>query len=205
MIHFVKLWVLTCFISVFYMDVVFIDILTKNSRNITLYLFRWMQKQKKNWQKRWNPPRMNLRCTQWTRKQSQFYGSFENKVYVSVWREALLVLFYCYHFTYCSYEEVRLINTRMLHTVNCCTPLFLCLSVEVLVPAVRDLSLTSGIATAVLVLSLPRGHGFKGRGRGGRMGRGGVRGGRGMMKGFGPSGRERPKDGPMNGFAPMRY
>lgn len=55
------------------------------------------------------------------------------------------------------------------------------------------------------MLSLPRGHGFKGRGRGGRMGRGGMRGGWGMMKGFGPPGRDRPKDGPMNGFTPMRY
>ncbi|KAI3363717.1 hypothetical protein L3Q82_001333 [Scortum barcoo] len=51
------------------------------------------------------------------------------------------------------------------------------------------------------------GRGFKGRGRGGRMSRGGgMRGGRGMMKGFGPPGhgRGRPKDGGMNGFAPMR-
>lgn len=56
------------------------------------------------------------------------------------------------------------------------------------------------------MLSLLRGRGFKSRGRGGRMGRGSMRGGRGMMKGFGPPGhwRGRPKDGPMNGFAPMR-
>lgn len=53
---------------------------------------------------------------------------------------------------------------------------------------------------------LHRGRGFKGRGRGGRMNRGGMRGGRSMMKVFGPPGhgRGRPKDGPMNGFAPMR-
>lgn len=52
-----------------------------------------------------------------------------------------------------------------------------------------------------------RGHGFKGRGRGGRLHRGNMRGGRGMMKGFGPPapGRGRPRNGPMNGFAPMRY
>lgn len=52
-----------------------------------------------------------------------------------------------------------------------------------------------------------RGRGFRGRGRGGSMSRGGMRGGRGMMKGFGPPGRGRgrPKDGPMNGFGPMRY
>lgn len=39
------------------------------------------------------------------------------------------------------------------------------------------------------------------------MSRGGMRGGRGMMKGFGPPGhgRGRPKDGGMNGFVPMRY
>lgn len=93
----------------------------------------------------------------------------------------------------------------MVHSVNCCTLLFLRLSVELLVTAVRELRLTSGVATAVPVLSLLRGHGFKGRGRGGRMGRGGMRGGRGMMKGFGPPGRDRLKDGAMNGFAPMRY
>lgn len=45
---------------------------------------------------------------------------------------------------------------------------------------------------------------LRGRGRGGRMSRGG---GRGMMQGFGPPGhgRGRPKDGPMNGCGPMRY
>lgn len=39
------------------------------------------------------------------------------------------------------------------------------------------------------------------------MSRGGLRGGRGMMKGFGPPGhgRGRMKDGVMNGLAPMRY
>ena len=39
------------------------------------------------------------------------------------------------------------------------------------------------------------------------MNRGGMRGGRGMIKGFGPPGhgRGRGKDGAMNGFAPMRY
>lgn len=54
---------------------------------------------------------------------------------------------------------------------------------------------------------LLRGRGFRGRGRGGRMSRGVMRGGRGMMKGFGPPGhgRGRLKDGAMNGFAPMRY
>lgn len=52
-----------------------------------------------------------------------------------------------------------------------------------------------------------RGRGVKGRGRGGWMSRGGLRGGRGMMKGFGPPGhgRGRMKDGAMNGLAPMRY
>ncbi|XP_018528137.1 splicing factor 3B subunit 4 isoform X2 [Lates calcarifer] len=51
-----------------------------------------------------------------------------------------------------------------------------------------------------------RGRGVKGRGRGGWMSRGGLRGGRGMMKGFGPPGhgRGRMKDGAMNGLAPMR-
>lgn len=51
-----------------------------------------------------------------------------------------------------------------------------------------------------------RGRGFRGRGRGGHMGRGGMRGGRGMMKLFGPPGRERGrgKDGATNGFGPMR-
>nr|XP_043905598.1 DNA-binding protein K10 isoform X3 [Solea senegalensis] len=51
-----------------------------------------------------------------------------------------------------------------------------------------------------------RGRGFKGRGRGGWMNRGGMRGGRGMMKGFGPpgAGRGGRKDGAMNGFAPRR-
>lgn len=61
---------------------------------------------------------------------------------------------------------------------------------------------------AVFLISLLlRGRGFKGRGRGGRMSRGGMRGGRGMMKGFGPPGhgRGRLRDGTMNGFAPMRY
>ncbi len=56
-----------------------------------------------------------------------------------------------------------------------------------------------------MCFNLLRGRGFKGRGRGGRMSRGGMRGGRGMMKGFGPPGRGPQKDGPMNGFAPMRY
>ncbi|XP_020488536.2 actin nucleation-promoting factor WAS isoform X1 [Labrus bergylta] len=58
-------------------------------------------------------------------------------------------------------------------------------------------------ATAVMD-NKARGRGF--RGRGGRMSRGGMRGGRGMMKGFGPPGHERGrlKHGPMNGFAPMR-
>lgn len=39
------------------------------------------------------------------------------------------------------------------------------------------------------------------------MGRGSMRGGRGLMKGYGPPGhgRGRPKDAPMNGFAPIRY
>lgn len=39
------------------------------------------------------------------------------------------------------------------------------------------------------------------------MSRGGMRGGRGMIKGFGPPGygRGRGKDGAMNGYAPMRY
>lgn len=39
------------------------------------------------------------------------------------------------------------------------------------------------------------------------MSRGGMRGGRGMVKGFGPPGRGRGrgKDGAMNGFGPMRY
>ncbi|XP_031437675.1 uncharacterized protein si:ch211-51e12.7 isoform X2 [Clupea harengus] len=48
--------------------------------------------------------------------------------------------------------------------------------------------------------------GVKGRGRGCRMGRG-WRGGRGMMKAFGPPGRGRGRghDGLMNGFGPMRY
>lgn len=52
-----------------------------------------------------------------------------------------------------------------------------------------------------------RGRGFKGRGRGGRMSRGGMRGGRGTVKAFGPAGRGRGrgKDGAMNGFGPMRY
>ncbi|XP_031437680.1 collagen alpha-3(IV) chain isoform X6 [Clupea harengus] len=47
--------------------------------------------------------------------------------------------------------------------------------------------------------------GVKGRGRGCRMGRG-WRGGRGMMKAFGPPGRGRGRghDGLMNGFGPMR-
>ncbi|XP_069577792.1 histidine-rich glycoprotein isoform X2 [Brachyistius frenatus] len=51
-----------------------------------------------------------------------------------------------------------------------------------------------------------RGRGFKGRVRGGRMSRGGMRGGRGMMKGFGPPGhgRGRAKDGGMNGLGPVR-
>ncbi|XP_029281641.1 cleavage and polyadenylation specificity factor subunit 6 isoform X2 [Cottoperca gobio] len=51
-----------------------------------------------------------------------------------------------------------------------------------------------------------RGHGFKSRGRGGRMSRGAMFGGRGMMKGFGPPGywRGQGKDGAMNGFSPMR-
>ncbi|KAK9531494.1 hypothetical protein VZT92_010916 [Zoarces viviparus] len=51
-----------------------------------------------------------------------------------------------------------------------------------------------------------RGHSFKSRGRGGQMSRGGMRGGRGMMKGFDPPGygSGRAKDGAMNGFAPMR-
>ncbi|KAM7367842.1 hypothetical protein PAMP_014113 [Pampus punctatissimus] len=49
-----------------------------------------------------------------------------------------------------------------------------------------------------------RGRGFRGRGRGVWMSRGGMRGG--MIKGFGPPGhgRGRGKDGAMNGFAPMR-
>ncbi|XP_036066537.1 basic proline-rich protein isoform X1 [Oryzias melastigma] len=51
-----------------------------------------------------------------------------------------------------------------------------------------------------------RGRGFRGHGRGGRMGRGSMRGGRGMIKGFGPPGRGRGRgmDGAMNGFGPMR-
>ncbi|XP_011489948.1 wiskott-Aldrich syndrome protein homolog isoform X2 [Oryzias latipes] len=51
-----------------------------------------------------------------------------------------------------------------------------------------------------------RGHGFRGRGRGGRMGRGSMRGGRGVIKGFGPPGRGRGrgKDGAVNGFGSMR-
>ncbi|RVE55840.1 hypothetical protein OJAV_G00230100 [Oryzias javanicus] len=51
-----------------------------------------------------------------------------------------------------------------------------------------------------------RGRGFRGHGRGGRMGRGSMRGGRGMMKGFGPPGRGRGRgmDGAMNGFGSMR-
>ncbi|XP_062267883.1 uncharacterized protein si:ch211-51e12.7 isoform X1 [Platichthys flesus] len=51
-----------------------------------------------------------------------------------------------------------------------------------------------------------RGRGFRGRGRGGRMSRGVMRGGRSIMKGFGPPGhgRGRMKDGGMNGFEPMR-
>lgn len=48
---------------------------------------------------------------------------------------------------------------------------------------------------------------LRGRGRGGRTSRGGMRGGRGMMQGFGPPGhgRGRPEDGPMNRCGPMRY
>ncbi|XP_034384057.1 basic salivary proline-rich protein 3 [Cyclopterus lumpus] len=51
-----------------------------------------------------------------------------------------------------------------------------------------------------------RGHGFKSRDGGGRIGRGGMHGGRGLMKGFEPPGygRGRAKEGTMNGFAPMR-
>lgn len=58
---------------------------------------------------------------------------------------------------------------------------------------------------SVLVFFILRGRGFKGRG--GRMGRGRMRGGRGPMKGFGPPRHERGPmgDGPINGFAPMRY
>lgn len=69
------------------------------------------------------------------------------------------------------------------------------------------LTLSVFLVSINIYLNLFRGHGFKGRGRGGRMSRGGMRGGRGMMKGFGPPGygRGRQKDGPMNGFAPMRY
>lgn len=39
------------------------------------------------------------------------------------------------------------------------------------------------------------------------MSQGGLRGGRGMMKGFGPPGhgRGRMKDGAVNGLGPMRY
>ncbi|XP_029630887.1 rRNA 2'-O-methyltransferase fibrillarin-like [Salmo trutta] len=50
--------------------------------------------------------------------------------------------------------------------------------------------------------------GFKGRGQGFRIGRGGMHGGRGlMMKGFGPPRRgrgDRGRGGDMNGFGPMR-
>ncbi|KAF3849923.1 hypothetical protein F7725_019642, partial [Dissostichus mawsoni] len=51
-----------------------------------------------------------------------------------------------------------------------------------------------------------RGRGFRSRSRGGRMSRGVMRGGRGMIKGFGPPGygRGRGREGAMNGFAPMR-
>ncbi|XP_033999629.1 splicing factor 3B subunit 4 [Trematomus bernacchii] len=51
-----------------------------------------------------------------------------------------------------------------------------------------------------------RGRGFRSRGQGGLMSRGGMRGGRGMIKGFGPPGygRGRGREGAMNGFAPMR-
>lgn len=57
-----------------------------------------------------------------------------------------------------------------------------------------------------IIFNLLRGRGSKGRGRGGRMSRGGMCGGRGMIKGFGPPGhgRGRMKDGAMNGLAPMR-
>ncbi|KAK5880004.1 hypothetical protein CesoFtcFv8_023074 [Champsocephalus esox] len=48
-----------------------------------------------------------------------------------------------------------------------------------------------------------RGRGFRSRGR---MSRDGMRGGRGMIKGFGPPGygRDRGREGAMKGFAPMR-
>lgn len=63
------------------------------------------------------------------------------------------------------------------------------------------------VAVSSNFCSLLRGRGFKSRGRGGRMSRGSMRGGRGMIKGFGPPGygRGRGKDGAINGFAPMRY
>lgn len=63
------------------------------------------------------------------------------------------------------------------------------------------------VSLHIFFFYLLRGRGFRGRGRGGRMSRGVMRGGRGMMKGFGPPGhgRGRLKDGAMNGFAPMRY
>ncbi|XP_063757964.1 cleavage and polyadenylation specificity factor subunit 6 isoform X2 [Eleginops maclovinus] len=51
-----------------------------------------------------------------------------------------------------------------------------------------------------------RGRGFKSRGRGGLMSRGSMRGGRGMVKGFAPTGYGRGggREGAMNGFSPMR-
>ncbi|XP_072299221.1 uncharacterized protein [Eucyclogobius newberryi] len=51
-----------------------------------------------------------------------------------------------------------------------------------------------------------KGGGAKPRGRGGHVARGGMHGGRGLIKGFGPPGRGRGRmyDGPLNGFPQMR-